>query len=97
MELPKFQNLERLDALESKVLQAVETVAELSSRCEHLAVEKSQLERSLRDLRKRNNDLTQQIVELRAMNEADSGESADGQRILNRIDRMLEKFGELQV
>lgn len=95
MTITKTQ-LDRLDALESKVSQAIETIAQLTSRCEELDQEKKQLERNLESLTKHNNDLSQQLAVLRAAEDG-SGESEEAKRILVRIDRMLEKFGELQV
>jgi FtsZ-binding cell division protein ZapB len=91
------KKLERLDALESKVSKAAETVAELHLRCRKLAQDRERLEKDVADLTDRNNDLAQQVVGLNAKRERGSGRAAQEKKILRKIDRMIEKFGELQV
>ena len=97
MQISESEKLERLDLLESKVSKAVETVTGLSARCEDLIQEKEGLEKQIADLTNRNNDLAQEIVKLKSISELEPTKMIEEKKILHKIDRMIEKFGELQV
>ncbi|MDH3217446.1 MAG: SlyX family protein [Candidatus Krumholzibacteria bacterium] len=97
MTAAKTQKLERLDALESKISQAAEIIAELNTRCKALGEEQQRLQQKLADLTNRNKNLAQQIDELESKNQVGSAKALSEKKILSRIDRMIEKFGELQV
>jgi FtsZ-binding cell division protein ZapB len=86
--------LERLDLLENKVSQAAAAVETLTARCRELTKVNEQLRTEINDITSRNEDLAGQIEELK--NGRGDGK-VDDKEIIHRIDRMIEKFGELQV
>jgi len=76
-------NLEKIEMLEAKVEAAVELITELRARSETL---------------QRNNAVLQERAEaLQQLKSAREDEGGSRQEIIKRIDRMLEKFGELQI
>ena len=89
-------NLERLDALEAKISQAARAVETLTARARELTKVNQKLQDQIADLTDRNKALTQELEELKVANEKRPGR-VDDKQILSRIDRMIEKFGELQV
>jgi len=97
MQTSETANLERLDALEAKVSQAARAVEALTARCRDLTQVNQKLQDQVSELTNCNNALTQEIEELKVANEERSGGRADDKKILIKIDRMIEKFGELQV
>ena len=86
--------LERLDLLENKVSQAAAAVETLTARCRELTKVNEQLTTQITELASGNENLVNQIEELKA---AQSSGKVGDKEIINRIDRMIEKFGELQV
>ncbi len=90
-------NLERLDALEAKITQASRAVETLTARARELTHVNQKLQDQIADLTDRNNAMTQELEELKVANEARSEGRVDDKKILRKIDRMIEKFGELQV
>jgi FtsZ-binding cell division protein ZapB len=90
-------NLERLDALEAKVSQAASAVETLTARCRDLTQVNQKLQDQVADLTNRNDELTREIERLKVASEKRSEGRVDDKRILSKIDRMIEKFGELQV
>jgi FtsZ-binding cell division protein ZapB len=88
---------EKLDLLEVKIGEAVQRIAELTARCENLRGENERLDGELTALKESNSTLSREITELKALRDAAVGRSVDDKKILYRIDRMLEKFGELQI
>ncbi len=90
-------NLERLDALEAKVSQAARAVETITVRCRELTEVNQRLQEQVTDLTNRNNELTQEVEELKVAGEARSVNKVGDKKILSKIDRMIEKFGELQV
>ena len=90
-------NLERLDALEAKVSQAARAVETLTVRCRELTEVNQRLQEQVTDLTNRNNELTQEVEELKVAGEARSVNKVEDKKILSKIDRMIEKFGELQI
>jgi FtsZ-binding cell division protein ZapB len=90
-------NLERLDALEAKVSQAARAVETLTARCRELTKNNQRLQEQVAELTDHNNRLTQEVEELKVAGEARSANTVEEKKILSRIDRMIEKFGELQV
>ncbi len=90
-------NLERLDALEAKISQAARAVDTLTARARELTQVNQKLQDQIADLTDRNNALTQELEELKVANEVRSKGRVDDKKILSKIDRMIEKFGELQV
>ena len=90
----KVQGLEQLERLEAKVDEAVRMLAELRTRCESLQRNNAVLQERVETLQHRNIALSRETDELKSAQE-DSGGSRE--EIIRRIDRMLEKFGELQI
>ena len=88
---------EKFDVLEAKIGAAVERLTELTAQCRDLEGRNEELSRELTELRNSNNELAQKVVDLKAAAEAAPKRLMDDQKILHRIDRMIEKFGELQI
>ncbi len=91
----KIKSLEQLERLEEKVDEAVRMLAEFHTRCESLQKNNAVLQERVETLQHRNIALSREIDELKAAQEDDGGDSRE--EIIRRIDRMLEKFGELQI
>ena len=87
-------NLEKIETLEAKVEAAVELITELKTRSETLQRNNAVLQERVEALQHRNIALSREIDELKAAREDEGGSR---QEIIRRIDRMLEKFGELQI
>jgi FtsZ-binding cell division protein ZapB len=90
----KIQSLEKIERLEEKVEAAVQAIADLRGRCESLQRNNAVLQERVETLQQRNGVLSREVDELKAAQEADGG---GREEIIRRIDRMLEKFGELQI
>jgi FtsZ-binding cell division protein ZapB len=90
----KVQSLEQLERLEEKVDEAVRMLVELRTRCESLQKNNAVLQERVETLQHRNIALSREIDQLKAAQEDDGG---GREEIIRRIDRMLEKFGELQI
>ncbi len=88
--------LERLDLLETKVSQAARAVETLTARCRELTKINAELEKQMVDLTSLNENLSKEVEELKAQRLVGSTKIEE-RKVLNKIDRMLEKFGELQV
>ena len=87
------QKMEKLGQLESKITEAIEKVLALQNKCDELAATNAQLTTDLEALRSDNVDLNSRITETESVVRDRDGET----QVLNKIDRMLEKFGELQI
>jgi len=87
------EQMEKLDALEGKITEAIEKVVLLQKKCDELNAMNAQLTADVEKLRNDNEDLNSRIVEAETVVRDKAGET----QVLNRIDRMLEKFGELQI
>jgi len=90
-------NLERLDLLEAKVSQAARAVETLTDRCRDLTKVNDRLQKQIAELTDHNKRLLQQVEELKSAPQTGSAGKLEHKKILSRIDRMIEKFGELQV
>jgi FtsZ-binding cell division protein ZapB len=90
----KTVNLEKVELLEAKVEAAVDLITELRSRSESLQRSNAVLQERLEALQHRNIALSREIDELKSARENEGGSREE---IIRRIDRMLEKFGELQI
>ena len=86
--------LEKLELLEARIGATIERMSELSSRYDTLSRKNEALEEKLADLTSQNSQLSVQLDEVKA---SSATNGADDKEILSRIDRMLEKFGELQI
>lgn len=85
--------LERLDQLEAKVAEAARIIEQLSARSRALTEKNLLLEEQLAGLESKNAELKKQIDAL----ETRPNDGVERKKIIHKIDRMIEKFGELQV
>jgi FtsZ-binding cell division protein ZapB len=97
MQETETKSLTKLDLLEAKIGQTVKRLSELSSRCDTLKRNNEELTQELEGLRGTNRRLTEQIDQLIVDKETRSMEDGGKEEIIKRIDKMLEKFGELQI
>ena len=88
---------QKLELLESRVAATIQRLGELNTRCQELAEQNSQMEGELADFKKSNSELAQEVVRLKAEGALAPKRAVDDKKILHRIDKMLEKFGELQI
>ena len=88
-------NIESLERLGTKIDETVKKIKTLHSRCDILVSDNEMLLEQLETVRGHNKDLSRQIEELKV--ESEAGHGNNKQEIIRRIDKMLEKFGELQI
>lgn len=91
----KVSSLEVLERLETKVEEAVRKITWYKARCESLERDNNLLQEDIETLQEQNKGLTKEVSELQELNAANDG--GDKEEIIRRIDKMLEKFGELQI
>lgn len=92
----KLQSLEKFDRLEEKITEALRRLNDLTEKYEGLQRSNALLQERVQMLQNRNIALSREADELRAAAAAANDED-HSEEILRRIDRMLEKFGELQI
>jgi FtsZ-binding cell division protein ZapB len=97
MDATRTHRFEKMEQLEAKVMRTIKSFADLNLRYQQLNERCEELQGQVRDLKRRNDGLTEEIAELRAMKEAQGDRALEDERILHKIDRMLEKFEELQI
>jgi len=97
MQKTETRGMDKLDLLETKIGQTVRKLSELSNRCSALERSNEELIEEIETLRSTNRDLTKQIDRLEVEKEARANEDGSKEKIIKRIDKMLEKFGELQI
>lgn len=88
---------EKLDLLERKISDAVAVIERLGVRCLTLVQDNDELARRVEELEGHNRDLSDQISELKGADGAVAAGLLDNGKIMSKIDRLIEKFGELQV
>ena len=88
--------IERLSMLESRITQTAERFAHLKDQYRALQEQRDALERELDKLKNANRELNEKIVDLKAGQEKLLG-SFQKDEVKKRIDRVLEKLGELQL
>ena len=88
-------NIENLERLETKVEEAIRKITWFKARCESLERENRLLQEDKETLEETNARLSGELEDLQEKNAADDG--SDREEIIRRIDKMLEKFGELQI
>ena len=89
----KTGKLDKLAGLETKIAEAVEKAAALRSRCRLLEEKNADLKDRLAGLKEDHSSLSEQVGRL----ESAASDGVGPKQILDKIDRMLEKFGELQI
>jgi FtsZ-binding cell division protein ZapB len=97
MNVQTAEKIKKLDLLEGKIHAAIDTINRLNARCDSLVQKNEDLESEMNNLREHNNGLSQEIVDLKATHEKRMGSGIEEKQILGKIDRMIEKFGELQI
>jgi uncharacterized coiled-coil DUF342 family protein len=97
MQKTETQGFAKLDLLETKIGETVQKLSELNSQCNALKRSNDDLVEEVETLRKTNRDLSKQIDQLVVEKETRSNEDGSKEQIIKRIDKMLEKFGELQI
>lgn len=90
-------DLKKLELLAGRIARVVERFEELSAKYEMLREKNSSLSTELDNLRNHNNTLSQRLVEMEAAGAGRGEQALEENHILDKIDRMLEKFGELQI
>lgn len=88
--------IEKLSLLEERIAQTAERLFQLKEQYQAMQGQKEVLEREIEDLRSANSELTDRINHLKLMQEAHAN-SFDKEEVRKKIDRMLEKFGEIQL
>lgn len=91
------EKFELLDRLETKIAKTISRITELQERCDALQKDNEHLAAQLAGAKKQNSQLTEQMAELKAASQIAGAASVRESEALKRIDRMLEKFGELQI
>jgi len=88
--------IEKLSLLEERISQTTERFSHLKNMFSALQEQKAALERELEDLRSTNEELSGRIHDLK-LNQDENQNSFNKEEVRKRIDRVLEKFGELQL
>ena len=83
------QTSDRLEKLEERIADTSGKISDLRKHYDALMKEKSELENEIKALRSDNDELKTLHKE--------SNKSLDKEEVRTKIDRMLEKFGELQL
>ena len=88
--------LEKLAILEDRITDTTDRLAQIKALYSTLQGQKELLEKELDELRSANSELNDKINHLKLINEQHAN-SFDKEEVRKKIDRMLEKFGELQL
>lgn len=88
--------LEKLTLLEERISETTQRLSKIKDQYLALQGQKELLEKELDELRSANSELTDRINDLKLINE-EHANSFDKEEVRKKIDRMLEKFGELQL
>lgn len=88
--------LEKLTLLEERIGETTQRLSRLKELYRTLHGQKEQLERELNELRSANSELNAKINDLKLIHE-ENANSFDKEEVRKKIDRMLEKFSELQL
>jgi prefoldin subunit 5 len=88
--------LEKLSLLEERISQTTDRLSIIKEQYRALQGQKELLEKELDELRSTNSELHQRINDLKLIQE-EHANSFDKEEVRKKIDRMLEKFGELQL
>lgn len=87
-----MQNLKKFHLLDERIEQTVKKIHDLKNKYEQLQDENHDLHKKLEALTLKNRELLTKMDEQRH-----AGTAIDKEEIRKRIDRVLEKFGELQL
>jgi len=95
-EMEHTRALEKLSLLEERISQTADRLSIIKEQYRALQGQKELLEKELDELRSTNSELHQRINDLKLIQE-EHANSFDKEEVRKKIDRMLEKFGELQL
>ncbi|MBI4720921.1 MAG: hypothetical protein HY770_06820 [Chitinivibrionia bacterium] len=87
-----MQNLKKFHLLDERIEQTVKKIHDLKNMYERLQIEHHDLNKKFEALTLKNRELLKQLDERRH-----AGTAIDKEELRKRIDRVLEKFGELQL
>jgi predicted nucleic acid-binding Zn-ribbon protein len=88
--------LEKLSLLEERIAQTTQRFSHLKNQFQALQDQKASLELEIERLRSTNRELSDKIGHLRSDHEKLAG-SLQKEEVRKRLDRVLEKLGELQL
>jgi hypothetical protein len=88
--------LEKLALLEDRIAETTQRLIAIKNQYGALQGQKDTLEKELDELRNANSELHERINDLKLIQE-EHANSFDKEEVRKKIDRMLEKFGELQL
>jgi hypothetical protein len=88
--------LEKLALLEERITETTDRLIQIKALYSTLQGQKELLEKELNELRSANSELSDKINHLKLIHEQHAN-SFDKEEVRKKIDRMLEKFGELQL
>lgn len=88
--------LEKLTLLEERISETSSRLSSIKDLYASLQGQKELLEKELDELRSANSELNDKINHLKLIHE-ENASSFDKEEVRKKIDRMLEKFGELQL
>lgn len=88
--------IEKLAVLEERIAQTSERFAQLKDQYQALQDQKDTLQREIERLRTANQELTERIGSLKTSHDRIVG-SLHKEEVKKRLDRVLEKLGELQL
>ena len=88
--------LEKLALLEERIAQTSERFARLKDQYDAMQEQKNLLEREIESLRSVNHELSERITNLKTSHDRIVG-SLHKEEVRKRLDRVLEKLGELQL
>lgn len=94
--MERNQAIEKLTLLEQRISQTTERFTHLKEQYEALQQQKAVLERELDELRSTNEELNGRIHNLTLNNDIHQN-SFNREEVRKRIDRVLDKFGELHL
>jgi galactitol-specific phosphotransferase system IIB component len=92
-----LQRLKKFYLLDEKIEQAVKKMSSLKDLNTTLQDENKGLSEKIETLLNRNRELSEEIEQLKTSASKVAGSSIDKEEIRKKIDRVLEKFGELQI
>jgi cell division protein FtsB len=88
--------IEKLSVLETRITQTAERFAQLKEQYRAMQEQRSSLEREIDRLKSANRELNEKISHLKSNNDKTLS-SYHKEEVRKRIDRVLEKLGELQL
>ena len=92
-----MNRFERFHLLEEKILQTIDWINQMEARYQQLQTTNKELETEIIELTNYQKQLTQEIEKLESAQEKLTAKTGNHGEIKKRIDKMLQKFEELQI